>query len=248
MLLPDAYEIIKKRWPEVVLIVGFGSGMFMLRAQIATMFMEDAGGAKGVGELPGAVAFFLGLGTMGCIIVLVMLYLGFLRTAYTDGCDACEPGQLVRIGRYYFWRTARLVIILELVHVCLTALTAALFGSMLLQVEVLILLTRLIVLAPSIMVGRNMMVFESIRALRAYRLLEQRRILVLCSFGFVVGLGASFVLPLLGVQGLLGFLLIGCLGAALTVALLIAHLEALRSVWEEERKREIEGKVGERDE
>jgi len=246
------------------LIVGFGAGMFMLRAQIATMFMEDAGGAKGVGELPGAVAFFLGLGTMGCIIVLVMLYLGFLRTAYTDGCDACEPGQLVRIGRYYFWRTARLVIILELVHVCLTALTAALFGSMLLQVEgpedfpiwlilvsatfVLILLTRLIVLAPSIMVGRNMMVFESIRALRAYRLLEQRRILVLCSFGFVVGLGASFVLPLLGVQGLLGFLLIGCLGAALTVALLIAHLEALRSVWEEERKREIEGKVGERDE
>lgn len=246
------------------MIVGFGAGMFMLRTQIATMFMEDPSGAKGGGELPGAVVFFLGLGTMGCIIVLAMLYLGFLRTAYTDGCDSCEPGQLVRIGRYYFWRTVRLVIILELVHVCLAALIAALLGSMLLQVEesedfpiwlilvsatfVLILLTKLIVLSPSIMVGRNMMVFESIRALREYRLLGQRRVMVVYSFGFVVGLGASFALPLFGVQGVLGFFLVGCLGAALTVALLIAHLEALRSVWEGERKREIEREVGERDE
>ena len=106
MSLPNAYEIIKKRWPEVVLIVFLQAGLMMLMEQIYAAAEQNIAG-NGAGQTSQVIEFFMGFGTIAIAIVATMLYLGFLKTACTEGTAPREPGVLLRIGRHYFWRIMR---------------------------------------------------------------------------------------------------------------------------------------------
>ncbi len=44
--MPDAYEIIKKRWPEVVLIVFLQAGLMMLMEQVSATVEQEAAGRR----------------------------------------------------------------------------------------------------------------------------------------------------------------------------------------------------------
>ena len=97
--MPDAFEIIKKRWPEVVLIVFLQAGMMMLMEQVYAAAEQGVVGSR-AGQPSQAIDFFLGFGTIAITIVAQMLYLGFLKTACTEGTAPREPGAILRIGRY----------------------------------------------------------------------------------------------------------------------------------------------------
>jgi len=244
--LPGAYEIMKKRWPEVVLIVFLQAGVIMLVEQVSVTAGQEAAG-NGTGQLPTGIAFLLGMGTVAILIVAQMLYLGFLKTACTDdGTAPREPAVMLRIGRGYFWRMLRFQLIISVVWMALFILVVSVAGhflaggarpedfppwvpamSLLLSLVVLI---RPLVLSPALMVGCDMMALESIRATRRYRILGGPRSLSLCVLAMVVVLAVSVVLDMFEARGTLRYLVAGCRAVAGGTVWLAVHLEALRMV------------------
>ncbi len=243
--MPDAYEIIKKRWPEVVLIVFLQAGMMMLVEQVSATAEKEAAG-NGAGQPPQAIAFFLGLGTIAIIIIAQMLYLGFLKTACTEGAAPQEPAVILRIGRYYFWRILRFQLLIFVVYIGLVGLILSLLGLFVPEATkpedfpkwllgtssllALIVLIKPLTLSPALMVGCDMMALKSVGAIRRYRIFGERKVLALYVLALIMISAISVVLDMFETAGSLRYFQVGCLGVVVSTALLAVHLEALRMV------------------
>jgi hypothetical protein len=244
MSLPDAFEIIKKRWPEVVLIVFLQAGLMMLMEQIYAAAERD--GAAGNGDGPSSTTIALLLGTMAIAIVATMLYLGFLKTACTDGTAPREPGVLLRIGRYYFWRTMRFQLIAFIVYFVLSGLVLSFFTSFFPEAAKpedfpkwvlgissllpLIVLIKPLTLSPALMVGCDMMAVKSIVSIRRHRIFGERKVLALYVLGFIIISVISMSLDMFNTSGVLRYFTAGCCNVVVGAAVLAVHLEALRMV------------------
>ncbi len=259
--MPSTLEILKKRWPEVLLVVGFQVGVLMLFDQIMSLAPVTESAGEKMGEISARHAFLLGLGTMTFWIISAMLRLGFLRTAYTDGCASCEPGYLLRTGRYYFWGFFRYEILVGVVCMGLASLVTSLVGAALLGVKTpeempkwlgtvsafaaSVAVVKYMTLMPAVMLGRDMMVRQSIVALREYKLAEAGRVTTV----FVVSLGVvsaiSIAVEYSGAEGWVRYMLVGFQGVMMSVALLVVYLEALRFVGSREMPIEVEGEESE---
>lgn len=248
--LPSAFEIIKKRWPEVFLIVVFQAGLLILGDQIGSLAEATESAGSEVGEIPSGLAFLLGVGTMSFGIVWLMLYLGFMRTAYTDGCAIRQPGQLVVVGKYYFWRTVRFQIVIGVVYFGIAMVLVSVLGSALFKVQKpedlpqwlvtvsfslsSVALVKYMTLTPAVMVGRDMMVRQSVRAVGEYRIAEAGNVVVMYVGLLIVATGTSIAIELVGAEGMVHYILVGCHGVLVSVGLLAVCLEALRFVAERE--------------
>jgi hypothetical protein len=190
-----------------------------------------------------------------------MLRIGFLRTAYTDGSVSCEPGYLLKTGRYFFWRFFRYQLLVGIVCMGLASVVMSLVGVALLGAKTpedmpkwletvsffaaSVAVVKYMTLMPAVMVGRDMMVRQSIVALRQYRIADARRVTVL----FVVSLGVvsaiSIAVEYSGAEGWVRYLFLGLHGVTLSVAFLVVYLEALRFVWDREEPIQVEGEESE---
>lgn len=241
--MPKAFDILKTRWAEVLLLVGFQTGVLFLMEQIMTLAEQQAEG-KPV-HLPQRIAFLLGLGTMAFIIIWQMLYLGFLRTAYTDGCQRWEPGQLLRIGRLYFWRMVRFQVLLLVVYsgLAMAGLSVAaalakaktpedlpLWAVTIVLLAVSLALLKPTALSPPIMVARDMMAMRSIRALRQYRLMQEWTIPVIYIGALIFSAAASMADETFVPKGTLHYVVMACHHVIIGIAMLAVHLAALRLV------------------
>ena len=255
--MPSTLEILKKRWPEVLLIVGFQVGVLMLLDQIMGLAPVTESAGEKAGDISPRHAFLLGLGTMTFGIIFEMLRLGFLRTAYTDGCASWEPGYLLRMGRYYFWRFFRYQLLVGIVCMGLASVVMSLVGTALLGAKTpedmpkwletvsffaaSVAVVKYMTLMPAVMLGRDMMVRQSFVALREYRLAEAGRVTIV----FVVSLGVvsaiSIAVDYSGAEGWVRYMLVGFQGVMMSVALLVIYLEALRFVGSRERPIEVDG-------
>lgn len=246
--LPSAFEIIKNRWPEALLIVVFQAGLLMLGEQISS-FAEATGSAGSeVGEIPSGLAFLLGVGTMTIAIVWQMLYLGFLRTAYTDGCAIRQPGQLVKEGKYYFWRMVRFQVFVGVFYFAIAMVLVSVLGGAFFKAEKpedlpqwlvtvsfslsSFIMIKYMTLTPAVLVGRDMMVRQSIRAVREYRLAEAGHVVALYVGLLIVSMGTSIAVELIAAEGMAHYLMVGCHGVVIGMGLLLVSLEALRFVAE----------------
>ena len=210
--LPGVIELLKSRWPEAVLVIAFQACLFMLGSHMFGMSAsfdstkEDAPFAL----LPDGWAFMIGFGVIIFLIISEMLRLGFIRTALTGGCKQREPIELLKTGRYFFWRMIRFRLIYELVvfavwFVLLTVLASFLAGSS--EPDNLpawmarsglflacMILMKPWLLMPAIIVAVNCNVIESFRSLKRYRLMANRSIIalfmvwILIQVFFVIGL------------------------------------------------------------
>ena len=243
--MPDAYEIIKKRWPEVVLIVFLQAGMMMLVEQVSAAAEQDVAAGR-VGQPSQAVDFFLGFGTIAITIVAQMLYLGFLKTACTEGSAPQEPGVILRIGRHYFWRILRFQLLIFVVYIGLVGLILSLLGPFVAEAAkpedfpewllgvsfllALIVLIKPLTLSPALMVGCDMMAVKSIVSIRRYRIFGERKVLALYVLGFIIISAISVALDMFETTGALRYFKVGFCGVVTGTALLAVHLEALRMV------------------
>jgi hypothetical protein len=100
--LLDAIEILKKRWPEAALIIILQAGLMVLLEEIAGQ-AAVAQQAQSTSPPP-HMGFIWGMGTALFAVIWQMLYLGFLATACTEGAAPKQPGELVGVGRLFFWR------------------------------------------------------------------------------------------------------------------------------------------------
>ncbi|MBE0536732.1 MAG: hypothetical protein IH624_13780 [Phycisphaerae bacterium] len=251
--MPKVLDILKTRWAEVLLLVGFQTGVLFLLEQIMAMSDRQREGTPV--QMPEHVAFLLGLGTMAFIIVWQMLYLGFLRTAYVDGCERWEPQQLLRIGRYYFWRVVRFQLLLVIVYSILSMIAVSIVNSiikpaapedvpvwatMLALFAVSMVLIKPAALSLPIMVAHDVLAFQSIAALRHYRLLEQWAIPVLYAAVLIFSAAVSTADAAFTPAGTLHYAMMAFHNVVLSVMLLAVHLAALRLIKSHEPPAAIE--------
>lgn len=97
----EVWDILKIRWPEVVMLVGLQAGAAILYRQLMVKFETMAANGS---QMPWLPSFLLGLGSMTLLIVLQMQIWGFLRTAALRPAEPCRPVELLRTGSPFFWR------------------------------------------------------------------------------------------------------------------------------------------------
>jgi hypothetical protein len=217
----------------------------MLMEQVSAAAEQDVAAGR-VGQSSQAVDFFLGFGTIAIAIVAQMLYLGFLKTACTEGSAPREPGVMLRIGRHYFWRIMRFQLIIFIVYIGLIGLILSLFASFFPEAAKpedfpkwvrgissllpLIVLIKPLILSPALMVGCDMMAVKSIVSIRRHRIFGERKVLALYVLGFIIISAISTAFDMFETEGALRYFKVGFCGVVVGTALLAVHLEALRMV------------------
>ena len=104
--MSSVFSIIKSRWPEVAMVVVFQVAAILLRFQLFNLIqpLNTSDGSIRLDTIPGWAGFLIGFGTIVFSILYLLLWLGFLRTSYTDGAAEKNPAELVKTGRHFFWR------------------------------------------------------------------------------------------------------------------------------------------------
>jgi len=188
--LPKVLEILKKRWPEAILVVTLMAGVIVLSQQVIRVSEQSA--KPGGGELPFGAAFMLGMGSMALIVIWQMLYLGLLASAYTNGCQRQEPIDLVKIGKYYFWRIIRFQIVLGILYISVSVvitviLHAVISGSQVKTVSALtsnlasfltlICLVKPTLLTPAVIIVSDCNVRPALGQLKKHNILGEKKLL-----------------------------------------------------------------------
>jgi hypothetical protein len=198
-LIHKAIDILKVRWPEVMLVVVLQAAMLLLADEV--VMLSENPGERGP-TLPFGVNFLLGLGMMLCAIGWQMIYLGFLRTSAVSGGVPQQPMQLLRTGRPLFWRILFFQVLLGFVLLFLNTVIASLVGGLVWQdrslIELpswftqicalvgLVIVLKPLLLVPAQMIVYNTTVFQSISRIRFYRISRIESFLKVIIISFVV--------------------------------------------------------------
>jgi len=117
------FEIIKSRWPEVVVVVVI---------QACCMFLfKDIGLINTRPEEYSGRTLLLGIGLAAFSIVGQMMLWGFLRTTAVTGMTPIQPGMLLSIGRWYFWKLFLVQVALSFVLILIASVVQMFFSSIL---------------------------------------------------------------------------------------------------------------------
>ena len=192
--MAGVFEILRRRWPEAALVVGFHACVTFLMEQV--LGQVDPSSEEAVvseGKL-----FIVAACTTAFGVIWLMLYMGFLATSYRDGSKPQEPIVLLRTGRHFFWRMVRFQILFAFVYVFLSYLIIGLWvstglGSVgiadvprwferLCSLIALFILAKPTLLMPASMIVADCRVREAFFFMRRYRLLNGGRKLVLAFF------------------------------------------------------------------
>jgi len=167
---------------------------------------------QGGGDLPEWALFLLTAGITAFAVIWQMLYLGFLATAYTDGSAPQQPGRLVSVGRYFFWRIMLFQLLLAVVYMAVSFMALGIFNTVFLgggepadipewavrlcSLAAVVILAKPILIVPAIIIVRNCRPFAALSALKEYKLLAGNglRLLGLFLGCFVTLFLVSFVL------------------------------------------------------
>lgn len=245
--MPEVLEIIKRRWPEVVLVVGFQIGVFFLK----TMLMEIVEEARPMDQAQQIVhspvwsSFLLGMGTMAFAIVAYIFLFGFIATACHEGLEKKEPIELLRAGRYFFWRMVRFEILFSIFWFAIVMVFSVIVGTIALQAKAaegipywlfnicmfaaLVILVKPMLLTPAIMIARDKMVLGSAKLLKEYGLMQAKNLLALVGISLLVMFVLSFVLGS-GKTGNFHYVITGVYAVVSSCFLLLIGLTAVRFV------------------
>jgi hypothetical protein len=242
--LAAVFGILKARWPEAILIIVLQAGLMVLFEEIAGQVAVTQQGAST--SLPPHMGFVL-IGASLCLVILLMLYLGFLATAYREGAAPKQPGELVGVGRLFFWRILRFLIIWSAIRFGVAYMFIAFIYSTILKANesmqilevmwhlclfgAIVVLMKPTLFTPAVMIVRDYMVTEALALLKEFRLMEAKWLvwLFLVCFGSISLLSCASILThgtgfffyaLTGIKWLIGsaLMLAAYLGAVLFVA------------------------------
>lgn len=199
--MPATFVILIRRWPEVVLITAL--------ALFSTLGLELVW--PHMGKDPSFGVAILLIGTLFFYLMQMVLHLGFVRTAYTNGAEAQEPAALFRAGGGFFWR----FVIFELAYSALYALMGVLVFFVLHTVGVIktglnetgawvqglcftagsLLAAKLILLPPAVVIVRDCGIIRAVLSIRNFRLLSAREPLILFVIWLVVKYFTAVLMP-----------------------------------------------------
>jgi len=196
-LLHKLVDIFKSRWPEVILVVVLQVGLMLL---LQRMMLSSGAGTLAKSQIPDWALFVLGAGCMLMVVVWQMLYLGFLRTAATDGATPHEPLTLLLIGRPFFWRFLGVQFVMGAGLWVVSMVRAGVAGAMLgygearaippwlleaASIAAIALFVKPFFLIPAFILAMDFRAIEALAMMRQIRLAELGPLLK----GYAVGLG-----------------------------------------------------------
>lgn len=201
-MLTDLTTVFKKRWPEMLLIVGFSA--------IAIFLIEQLNSASPAANTPvpmtmtQTTSFLYSMVIMIFLVLAMTLNLGFLATLNVNHAEPHDPVILIKIGRFFFWRTIRFQVIFGLAYLALAMLFFSplkfiFFPSTGLEdipqwlanttsVIALAALAKPVLLITPIMICKNLMVLPAVKLMSSYRLSEIK-ILPLIFIGSMLTVG-----------------------------------------------------------
>jgi len=239
-LIQKAIDILKVRWPEVMLVVVLHVAMVLLLEDVVAASENlDAQGAMP----PFWASFLLGMGMVLCGVLWQMIYLGFLKTAAVSEGEPKQPMQLLRTGRPYFWRILLFQMFLGFAVMLLNGVFLNVLGRFIWQgrsiedlpvwfAQLCALAGILIVLKPMLLVPAcvivyDVTVFGAFSQMRFYRLGQIDGIFKAIVIGF--GVIALSTLPsvLMGAEGSGRYIFSGLHNTASSLVLLILAMAAV---------------------
>jgi len=239
-LIQKAIDILKVRWPEVMLVVVLHVAMVLLVEDVvAASENMDAQGPMP----PFWASFLLGMGMILCGILWQMIYLGFLKTVAVSEGEPKQPMQLLRTGRPYFWRILLFQMLLGFAVMLLNAVFLNVLGGLIWQgrsiedlpvwfAQLCALAGILIVLKPMLLVPACVIVYDvsafgAFSKMRFYRLSQIDGIFKAIIIGF--GIIALSAMPsvLLDAEGPRRYISSGLYNVASSLVLLILAMVAV---------------------
>ncbi len=98
--IKETIAILKARWPEVLLIMG----IHLLSAWGNSLSLR-------VTEMDPLMVLIMTVCALALAVVTALLWVGFLRTVHLEGPKQQFPLDLLRVGKIFFWRTVRVVLL-----------------------------------------------------------------------------------------------------------------------------------------
>lgn len=179
------FEIVKFRWPEVMIVV-------VIQACCAFL-IKDVGLINTRPEDYSLRLFLLGAGLAAFSIIGQMMLWGFLRTTAVTGTSAVQPGTLLSVGRVYFWKLFVVQILLTFALILIASFVQVLFSSIVyhkpipdsvpLWMEIVpmliggIVMIKPIYFMPAIILAGDVGIVEAFRYLRQLDLFRMGRFL-----------------------------------------------------------------------
>lgn len=245
-MLQKAIDILRKRWPEVALIVILQAAMMLVLEEV--IMITEKAGSQGP-AMPFGVSFVLGLGVMLCAVLWQMLYLGFLKTAAVSGTQPQQPMQLLRSGRPYFLRILLFQILLGFALMFINMLIVTGLAGLVFQdrpleqipewfTQMCVLIGILIVLKPMLLVPARIIVYDNpiftaIAYTRFYQLSRIDNIFRFTFAGFAVILLTVLPIELFTQQSVGYYLLSGLHHSAFSLVMLALTL--ITVLWIQEK-------------
>jgi hypothetical protein len=238
--LVGVIEILKKRWPEAALVIVLQAGLMVLAEEISgqARSLENDPAA-----LPPFMGFVLGAGTALFAVIWQMLYLGFLATACTEGTAPKQPGELVSVGRLFFWRMLRFQILWAVAYLAIAFGLLVMVHSTIFRLKsaseipqwiwqlcsfgALAILIKPTLLGPAAMIVRDRMVLEALGMMREYKLSQAKGLV----WAFFICFGAIFLLSslqsLTGAAGVYQYVAAGISAIISSTLVLAVNLAAI---------------------
>lgn len=243
LMLQRAAEILKLRWPEAVMLIGLFAGLSALAERITQEFYTTQEMAA---RLPFWSAFLLGAGLMTLIILLSMLFLGFLRSVVMEPLVPRQPMELLQSGRPYFWKLFLFYLVFELVWTVLSLLLLGVLNGVLFrqtpadqipdwllrfsQVAGLAILTKPFLLMPSLVLLKNGTLRQAFVESRGIRLFAMPRLAKAIRRGYALLLAAFILLYLIPFSKHFFWIRIGILSIVIGGIFLFFFLTALLEI------------------
>lgn len=168
-MIRKAIDILKMRWPEVMLIVVLQAAMMVFADDYMQTY--QAMSPEKMKQEPLWGNFFVGVGLIVYMVIILKLYLGFLKSAATSGQTPQEPKELLRIGRPYFIRMLIFQLLLEVSVSVLVIPIIAYLGGVIWKVQdvskipnwfvqLISLLGMLALMKPLFLIPARILVYE----------------------------------------------------------------------------------------
>jgi hypothetical protein len=242
--LTNSFEILSRRWPEVLLIIVFSVGTIFLTFIQYDIVFSDAQTPELA--MSSGKALVIALGGTGFAVITLLLTVGFFYTAYISGAKEHQPADLIRAGRPYFWRFFRFQLLFKGMAVMLigvAVLTVMVPGSggpdkaavpayaqaMASFVSMMVLL-KVFILLPAIMLVFDKMVLPAFQSIFEFAVFKDRSLTVFFVASAVFESLMAYFAVTLRNQGFMNYLAVGICAAITSGLALVAGLKAMELV------------------
>ena len=185
----------------MLLIIGFMAiGRFLELQIFATVTSANTTNPITMSE---TALFLYSMTAMIFNVLFLWLYLGFLATLNVNYTTPHDPAILVRIGRIFFWRAVRFLIIFSLYWAAASVLifspvkflffrttdphnTMLEWAFHICSIIAVGALAKLLLLVPPIMICRNLMVLPAVKVMSDYRLSNAKALTAIFITGLII--------------------------------------------------------------